>query len=166
MFNVIGAMAEFERALIQERVRAGLRNARAKGKRIGRPRIAADGSQVAALRKTGSSWSEVCKQTGLSKGTAQRAYYAQKPSSGLPKNRCGPIPSNVRAAMGEGDALFVMHRDYRYAALVLPLHLDRWNGPNERRCPNASAGNSISRWLKSNAAPRTKQTQPCERLRR
>ena len=37
MFQVIGAMAEFERALIQERVRAGMRNARAKGKVIGRP---------------------------------------------------------------------------------------------------------------------------------
>lgn len=34
MFNVIGAMAEFERALIQERVKAGLRNARAKGGRL------------------------------------------------------------------------------------------------------------------------------------
>jgi DNA invertase Pin-like site-specific DNA recombinase len=54
MFNVIGAMAEFERALIQERVRAGVRNARAKGKRIGRPRIATDGRQVAALRKAGN----------------------------------------------------------------------------------------------------------------
>ena len=39
MFQIIGAMAEFERALIQERVRAGLRNARAKGKHIGRPRL-------------------------------------------------------------------------------------------------------------------------------
>ena len=38
MFQIIGAMAEFERALIQERVKAGIRNARAKGKRIGRPR--------------------------------------------------------------------------------------------------------------------------------
>ena len=37
MFQIIGAMAEFERALIVERVRAGMRNARAKGKRIGRP---------------------------------------------------------------------------------------------------------------------------------
>jgi DNA invertase Pin-like site-specific DNA recombinase len=37
MFQIIGAMAEFERALIQERVRAGMRNARAKGRRIGRP---------------------------------------------------------------------------------------------------------------------------------
>ena len=34
MFQIIGAMAEFERALIQERVKAGLRNARAKGKRL------------------------------------------------------------------------------------------------------------------------------------
>ena len=33
MFHVIGAMVKFERALIQERVRAGLRNARAKGKK-------------------------------------------------------------------------------------------------------------------------------------
>jgi DNA invertase Pin-like site-specific DNA recombinase len=37
MFQIIGAMAEFERALIQERVRAGMRNARSKGRRIGRP---------------------------------------------------------------------------------------------------------------------------------
>jgi DNA invertase Pin-like site-specific DNA recombinase len=95
MFNVIGAMAEFERALIQERVRAGLRNARAKGKRLGRPRVTADGRQVAALRNAGSSWSEVCEQTGLSKGTAQRACYAQKSAPGLPKNCCGPISSSV-----------------------------------------------------------------------
>src|SRR6267154_1197893 len=37
MFQIIGAMAEFERALIQERVKAGMRNAQAKGRRIGRP---------------------------------------------------------------------------------------------------------------------------------
>jgi DNA invertase Pin-like site-specific DNA recombinase len=47
MFNVIGAMAEFERALIQERVKAGLRNARAKDRRIGRPRVTADGCWIA-----------------------------------------------------------------------------------------------------------------------
>jgi DNA invertase Pin-like site-specific DNA recombinase len=39
MFHVIGAMAEFERSLIQERVCAGLRNARAKGKQLGRPKL-------------------------------------------------------------------------------------------------------------------------------
>lgn len=95
MFNVTGAMAEFERPLIQERVKAGLRKARAKGKHLGRPKVAADGRQVAALRKAGSSWSEVCQQTGLSKGTAQRAYYAQRSALALPKNRCGPISSSV-----------------------------------------------------------------------
>jgi DNA invertase Pin-like site-specific DNA recombinase len=36
MFHIIGAMAEFERELIKERVKAGLENARRKGKRLGR----------------------------------------------------------------------------------------------------------------------------------
>jgi DNA invertase Pin-like site-specific DNA recombinase len=39
MFQIIGAMAEFERSLIQERVRAGLQHARSKGQRLGRPRL-------------------------------------------------------------------------------------------------------------------------------
>src|SRR6201998_1435791 len=39
VFTVLGAVAELERALIAERVRAGLRNARAKGRRLGRPRV-------------------------------------------------------------------------------------------------------------------------------
>ena len=56
MFQIIGAMAEFERALIQERVRAGLRNAKAKGKRIGRPRQEVDSSKVLELRAQGLSW--------------------------------------------------------------------------------------------------------------
>jgi DNA invertase Pin-like site-specific DNA recombinase len=41
-------MAELDRSLIQERVRAGLRNARAKGKKFGRPRIEIDDVRVAA----------------------------------------------------------------------------------------------------------------------
>jgi DNA invertase Pin-like site-specific DNA recombinase len=53
MFQIIGAMAEFERALIQERVRAGLRNARAKGKRLGRPRVIVDALRIASLRAQG-----------------------------------------------------------------------------------------------------------------
>ncbi|MFO7684920.1 MAG: recombinase family protein [Desulfobacterales bacterium] len=40
VFQVIGAVAEFERDIISERVKAGLRNARRKGKRLGRPRVA------------------------------------------------------------------------------------------------------------------------------
>lgn len=73
MFQIIGAMAEFERALIQERVRAGLRNARAKGKRLGRPRVIVDASRIADLRTKGRSWAEIKAEVGVSKGTAQRA---------------------------------------------------------------------------------------------
>ena len=39
MFQMLGVFAEFERAIIQERVRAGLRRAKAEGKQLGRPRI-------------------------------------------------------------------------------------------------------------------------------
>lgn len=73
VFTVLGAVAELERSLIVERVRAGLRNARAKGKRLGRPRVAVDRARIAALRAQGLSWAVVCCEMGLSKGTAQRA---------------------------------------------------------------------------------------------
>jgi DNA invertase Pin-like site-specific DNA recombinase len=72
MFQIIGAMAEFERSLIQERVRAGLRNARAKGKKFGRPRVEIDAGRVAELRRNGLSWSQVCRTLNVSKGSAQR----------------------------------------------------------------------------------------------
>src|SRR5664279_3560293 len=73
MFQIIGAMAEFERSLIQERVKAGLRNARARGKKFGRPRAVVDAARVAALRRDGLSWSQVCRTLNVSKGTAQRS---------------------------------------------------------------------------------------------
>ena len=79
MFQIIGAMAEFERALIQERVRAGLRNARAKGRRLGRPKVIVDDFQIASLRSQGRSWAQITDEIGVSKGTAQRAVV------GLPK---------------------------------------------------------------------------------
>ena len=65
MFQIIGAMAEFERALIQERVRAGIRNARAKGTRVGRPRVVVDPSRIASLRAQGLSWSQIVTEVGV-----------------------------------------------------------------------------------------------------
>ncbi len=76
MFQIIGAMAEFERALIQERVRAGIRNARAKGTRVGRPRVFVDVTRIAALRAQGFSWSRIVSEMRIGKGTAQRALTA------------------------------------------------------------------------------------------
>lgn len=81
MFQIIGAMAEFERALIQERVRAGIRNARAKGRRLGRPRVTVDVSRVSSLRAQGRSWSQIVTELGIGKGTAQRAL-ASLPKTG------------------------------------------------------------------------------------
>ena len=73
VFTVLGAIAELERSLIAERVRAGLRNARAKGTRLGRPRVAVNPARIADLRAQGRSWWQIVSETGISKGSAQRA---------------------------------------------------------------------------------------------
>ena len=73
MFQMIDAMAEFERALIQERVRAGLRNARAKGKTLGRPRKIVDAAKIADLRAQGRSWRDVAREAGTNTASARRA---------------------------------------------------------------------------------------------
>lgn len=69
MFQIIGAMAEFERSLIQERVKAGLRNARAKGKKLGRPTVTADQAEVNRLRSEGRSMANIAQYLGVSVGT-------------------------------------------------------------------------------------------------
>jgi DNA invertase Pin-like site-specific DNA recombinase len=71
MFQIIGAMAEFERSLIQERVRAGLRNAKLKGKTLGRPRRVVSGDQMARLREQGASFREIANAVGASPGTVR-----------------------------------------------------------------------------------------------
>ena len=71
MFQIIGAMAEFERSLIQERVRAGLRNAKLKGKTLGRPRRIVNGDEMARLRKQGASFREIAEAVGASHGTVR-----------------------------------------------------------------------------------------------
>jgi DNA invertase Pin-like site-specific DNA recombinase len=75
VFTVLGAVAELERSLIVERVKAGLRNARAKGKRLGRPRVTLDVYRVAELHNAGVSWPQIAKQLGCGVGTAYRAFH-------------------------------------------------------------------------------------------
>ena len=69
VFTVLGAVAELERNLIVERVRAGLRHARAKGKRLGRPRKSVDTAEVSSLRAAGESWRKIARKMGVSVGT-------------------------------------------------------------------------------------------------
>lgn len=80
MFQIIGAMAEFERSLIQERVRAGIRNARAKGKRLGRPRVFVSDSKIATLRASGASWRTIALELGVGLGTVYRTIAARSKS--------------------------------------------------------------------------------------
>ncbi|MGA7460319.1 MAG: recombinase family protein [Candidatus Korobacteraceae bacterium] len=72
MFQIIGAMAEFERSLIQERVKAGLRNARAKGKRLGRPKRDVDTVRVLAMRSAGAPWRTISRELGVGVATIHR----------------------------------------------------------------------------------------------
>jgi len=83
VFTVLGAVAELERSLIGERVRAGLRNARAKGKKLGRPRVKVDAARVAALRAQGLAWARIAQQLGVGEGTVYRA--AQASARNLPR---------------------------------------------------------------------------------
>ena len=77
MFQIIGAMAEFERSLIQERVCAGLRNARAKGRTLGRPKLRVDSAMSRTTlwrrqRDAGSKASVVPQDASPARCTDQR----------------------------------------------------------------------------------------------
>ena len=72
VFTVLGAVAELERSLIVERVKAGLRNARAKGKRLGRPKRTVDARRIAALRAQGTGWKRIATEMGIGVGTLYR----------------------------------------------------------------------------------------------
>ena len=72
VFTVLGAVAELERRLIVERVKAGLRNARAKGKKLGRPKKVMDAARIARLRAQGRSWRAIAAQLGVGLATLHR----------------------------------------------------------------------------------------------
>ena len=57
--------AELERGLIVERVRAGLPNARSKGKKLGRPKKVMDPARVVGLRSQGLPWRAIASQLGV-----------------------------------------------------------------------------------------------------
>ncbi len=80
MMHMLGAFAEFEANLIQERVRAGLANARAKGKILGRPKVR-DDSEIRAHRARGLSIREIAKALGIGKTTVLRALVGVKSSA-------------------------------------------------------------------------------------
>ncbi len=72
IFTIISAMAKLERDIIAERVRGGLRKAKANGKRLGRPKNEVDTKKVIEYRKQNKSIRQIANELNLSKGAVQR----------------------------------------------------------------------------------------------
>ena len=72
MFTIIGTMAQLERDIIRERVKAGLDRARARGVRLGRPVASATPDEVIDLKEQGLSLPEIAKRLHCSRSTVKR----------------------------------------------------------------------------------------------
>lgn len=90
MVGVLGALAEFERDLIRERILAGIRRARDEGKQLGRRPVPLDLANVRQLRAQGISLREIGADYEVSGTTILRALRN-------PQNRPGLAPSEVAA---------------------------------------------------------------------
>jgi DNA invertase Pin-like site-specific DNA recombinase len=79
MFQMMGVFAEFERAIIVERVKAGLARARAQGKRLGRPTLPASTQQQVRDRlATGMGILRVARTVGVGVSAVQRIRESMK----------------------------------------------------------------------------------------
>jgi DNA invertase Pin-like site-specific DNA recombinase len=77
LFQMLGVFAQFERALIQERVKAGLQRARKEGKRLGRPRVAASvEEQIRRARANGTGIGKIARTLGVGVSGVQRVLAA------------------------------------------------------------------------------------------
>jgi DNA invertase Pin-like site-specific DNA recombinase len=72
VFTILGSVGELERSLICERVKAGLRNARAKGSRLGRPTVDVDMEHWAELKAAGVCHTRCAKLLGVDRGVLRR----------------------------------------------------------------------------------------------
>lgn len=73
MFQMCGVFAEFERAMIRERINAGLARAKANGKRLGRPSVGARVEEaIRAARADGKGKRKIAKELGVGVGTVMR----------------------------------------------------------------------------------------------
>ena len=69
MLWILAAVAEFEREMIRERVKAGMKAAKHRGVRCGRPKVQVDKARILRLRQAGASVRAIAKQLEISVGT-------------------------------------------------------------------------------------------------
>jgi putative DNA-invertase from lambdoid prophage Rac len=86
-FQILGAMAEFERNLIRERVKMGLRNARAKGKRLGRPRRVLPLGKIQIMRANGATLREIGRRYHVSPALLCRELKRRDPGDAMPQGQ-------------------------------------------------------------------------------
>jgi DNA invertase Pin-like site-specific DNA recombinase len=72
VFGIFASIAEFERQLIIGRTKSGMAAAKARGAQIGRPKVAADPVQIAALSRSGLSGRAIAAQLGISEATVRK----------------------------------------------------------------------------------------------
>ncbi len=78
LFQMMGVFAEFERAMIQERISAGLQRAKAEGKKLGRPRIPVETEQaIRKARAQGKGILKIAREVGVGTATVQRVIANQ-----------------------------------------------------------------------------------------
>ena len=80
MFLMCGVFAQFERTMIQERVKAGLEQARAQGRRLGRTRVPERVEQaILAARQQGKGIKKIAAELGVGVSTVQRVVHEPAP---------------------------------------------------------------------------------------
>jgi DNA invertase Pin-like site-specific DNA recombinase len=81
VFTFLSAIAEFERSLLQERVRAGMARAKAEGIHCGRPRVGFDVGEALRLHREGMGVRRIAKRLGVSRSTVHRTIQAVSKAS-------------------------------------------------------------------------------------
>ena len=71
LFTIVSAVAQLERDLIRERVSAGIRDARANGKKLGRPKTSVDYEEMRKLKAQGLSLRQIAVKLGVGYGTVR-----------------------------------------------------------------------------------------------
>jgi DNA invertase Pin-like site-specific DNA recombinase len=71
LFTIIAVVAQLERDLIRERVSAGIRNARARGKQLGRPQRVLDNELILRMKAEGTSLRQISEKLGIGYGTVR-----------------------------------------------------------------------------------------------
>jgi DNA invertase Pin-like site-specific DNA recombinase len=72
LFQIVGSISEFEACINKERVIAGIKSAKERGVKCGRPRVGFDVHEALRLKKDGLSWSQLSKRMGVSSATLRR----------------------------------------------------------------------------------------------